>query len=188
MYPDRKFPGHFAGAFIPRVGADGLVEVLVFDVLPVQYREAEKKLRMQKLQVKMPGGCAENLEENASLPRALARELLDEIAKCGDFQVEVGEPIFQRFKPGRGGGPEHQQSFYYTRFQGELRTEDKVEDEKDEVLAPPVWIEARQLWGKIFSSHREPLVAGLGYLARSSSEIAYRYSDILATYSGSDKS
>lgn len=184
MHPVRKFPGHFAGAFVPRVGADGLVEALVIDVLPIQYREADKKLKMLKIQTKMPGGCAENLEENEKLPLALARELRDEIAECGDFRVEVGEQIFQRFKPGRGPSePKHQQSFFFAQFKGELRTEDKVEDEKDEVLSPPVWVEARQLLSKIFFSHREPLVAGLGYLARSSSEIAYRYSDILATYS-----
>lgn len=182
MHPIRKFPGHFAGAFIPRVGADGVVEVLVVGVLPIQYQGAEKKLQRQKVQTKMPGGCAENLEENANLPVALARELRHEIAGCGDFLIEVGEQIFQRFKPGRNNGPEHQQSFFFAQFKGELRTEDAIEDEGDEVLSPPVWLEARQLLNKIFFSHREPLLAGLGYLARGSSEVAYRYSDILATY------
>lgn len=183
MNPIRKFPGHFAGAFIPRVRADGTVEVLVIGILPIQYRGAKKEVQMKKFQVKMPGGCAQSDEENANLPLALIRELRGEIAKYDDFRVDIGKQIFQRFKPGRG--PEdtkHQQSFYYAQFQGELRTEDVVEDEGDEVLSPPCWLEARQLWGTIFFSHREPLVAGLECLARDSSEIAYRYSDILATY------
>ncbi len=182
MNPIRKFPGHFAGAFIPRVGVDGMVEVLVIGVLPIQYREANNKLRLQRLQVKMPGGCAQNHEENANLSLALVRELHGEIAKDDDFQVSLGKQVFQRVKPGRSPSePKHRQSFYYTQFQGELRNEDVVEDEGDEILAPPCWVEARQLWSTIFPSHREPLVAGLEHLALASPEVAYQYSDILAT-------
>jgi len=178
----RKFPGHFAGAFIPRVGEDGAVEVLAIGYLPIQYQGANEELQMQKLQVKMPGGCAQNTEENADLSMALVHELRGEIAKGDDFHVSIGEKLFQRFKPGRNlGDPQHQQSFYYAQFQGELRTED-VEDDGDEILTPPAWVEARQLLNVIFFSHREPLVAGLEHLARDSSEITYRYSDILAKY------
>lgn len=182
-HPVRKFPGHFAGAFISRVDADSKVEILVIGALPIEYREADQKLQLRKLQVKMPGGCAVNHEENENLPLTVVRELCGEIAKSSDFHVNVGEQIFRRFKSGRSPGePKHQQSFYCTRFEGELRTDDMVEDEGDEVLTPPSWIEARELSGVIFFSHREPLIAGLERLARDSSEIAHRYSDILATY------
>lgn len=138
---------------------------------------------MQKLQVKMPGGCAVDQEENENLPLAVVRELRGEIAKGNDFHVNVGEQIFQRFKPSRRpGDPKHQQSFYYAQIEGQLRAEDMVEDEGDEVLTPPFWIEARELCGVIFFSHREPLIAGMERLARDSSEIAHQYSDILGTY------
>jgi hypothetical protein len=180
VYPIRKFAGHFAGAFIPCVGADGVVKVLVLDVLPITFENADTKVKLEKTQTKMPGGCAESQEENDNLSLALVRELRREIAKCDDFWVEVGEQISKRPKPGRNhGDPEHLKFFFYAQFQGELRTEAVVEDEGDEILSPPFWVEARQLWGRIFDSHRRPLLHGLQHLARQSPEVAYRYANFL---------
>jgi hypothetical protein len=179
VHPIRKFAGHFVGALISRVGADGTVEVLVVGALPIQFRDADEEMRAQKVQVKMPGGCAQTQTENDNLSLALLRELRYEIGGCGDFSIEVGEEVFRCSKPGRNNGPEHLQFFFHTGFQGELRTEAVVEDEGDEILSPPVFVEARQLWGRIFHSHREPLLHGLQHLARLSPEVAYRYANFL---------
>ncbi len=180
-HPIRKFPGDFAGAFIPRIGAGGIVEVLVIGALPIEFREADAAVQVQKLQIKMPGGCAVNPEENGNLALAIQRELHDEIAGSDDFQLVVGDEIFQISKPGRSPEePPHKKAFYHVGFRGDLRLEDVVEDEGDEILAPPFWLEARELLKVIFFTHRDPLIAGLERLARTSAEIAYQYSDILA--------
>lgn len=185
MIQERKYPGHFAAAFIPQVSPDGTVQVMVIGVLPVEYKNADGETQKKFLQVKLPGGCAENDTENENLFLALTRELRYEIGegRGEDLTVAVFGEIFRRLKRSRvEGQSDHQQAFFKARVSGMLRQEQKLEDEGDEILTPPMYSEVRQLMKVLFPSHREPLMAGLDNLARTNAGVAHEYEDVLADW------
>ncbi len=175
----RKFPGDFAGAFIPRASDSGVIQVLVIGVLPIGYRDAGAATKLQKMQIKMPGGCAENEKENNDLRLALGRELRYEIGAGSPMRITAGDVVFRREK--RRGSSVHHQVFYLVEVGGELRTSDLIEDEGDEVITPPAWADVRGLieGGIIFHSHLEPLLCGIERLALESAAVAREYADIL---------
>jgi len=183
---ERKFPGDFAAGFIFRIPHGGLLEVLVVGALPIELAHADPYKQMAALQVKLPGGCAQNAEENADLRLALDRELRYELGSAGSengLRIGVGEQIFARSKRSlRSSKRSHLQTFWMVEVDGEIRTEPKTEDEEDEILVAPMFSEVRCLMNTIFPTHREPLIRGIECVVRGNPIVGFEYTDVLSKW------
>lgn len=183
-YPERKFPGHFAGGVIPYTNGAGMVQFLVIGVLHISFEHADNDARRRAMQVKFPGGCGESREENANPTTILVRELQSEIAAVnGSLRITVNGELYRETKRARSPSEEdHLKFFFACRVDGPLRQVDMLEEEGDELLSPPFLIGARALVGKVYPTHREPLIKALEALSHDNRAVAVEYADILAAY------
>lgn len=175
----RKFPGHLAVGLALRVTPEEKVEVLIIGVL-------SKGAGVSEIKIKIPGGCADSEMENAEPGLALGRELASEVGGGDGFMICVGPQYFVRVKTPRGGGHVHYQYFYLVEVRGPLREVDRVEDEGDETLSPPMWVPIELLLPggsmEIFFSHREPLIRGFAKFAHDRPHVAAQYAEVLADF------
>lgn len=184
---DRAFRGDFSGGILASVGPDGKVEIMVVGVIEKvvydQLRAEGCEPTVEDLDIKLPGGCADNPE--ATTGQVLEGEIRQE---CFEGQCTLGPTllVLERRKPNtdpNAFSKIHIQRFYLiTRWDGELRVRDLLEDEGDEYLTPPMMFEFRRLYHVIFGTHQEPIFRALEALAKNDSRVAEEYADLLAQF------
>lgn len=185
MAPRMEYRGDYAGAVLAQVNTDGTVGIVVVGTIKVAVLEAlkEKELEPNRhdMDVKLPGGCADFPEETPE--KTVLREIGTEVFE-GEYSI--GEARLIHVAPGKNdfekGGVHTKRFFLSTNWKGELRQVDKVEDEKDEGLAPPEVVEFKQLSQLIFHSHFIPLFKAMLVLAAENKAVAEQYSELFRDY------
>lgn len=185
MTPDRSFRGDFSAAILAQVLSGGKVKIAVIGVFNKEVLDRLKaegqEATFEDMDVKLLGGCADSSEEKPE--ETLVRELSRE-GFLGDCSFGETRLIDSRFIPDRNSpNKNHAQRFYLiTRWDGELRTADMLEEEGDEIITPLTMFDFRDLHTLIFSTHHRPLFKAMEVLAAENRDVAEQYSDLFAAY------
>ncbi len=187
MAPERVFRGDFSGGILAEVKADGTVDIMVVGVTEkdrLDYLKANNlPVTTDDMKIKLLGGCADSPE---ATPGQVLEQEIREKAFEGKCVLGPSLLVFERRK--RSTDPkalsaEHVQRFFLvTRWDGEVRKRDMLEDEGDEFLSPPQMVEFRKLHSIIFGTHLAPIFKAIEALAKVHSRVAGQYSDLLAAF------